>query len=225
MKWRIVTILTFAISLLARGQATCLKTQTYDPATNSIKLVDCNGTVLQQSDLNSVSPAQSPGVEAEATEDSVAKSQALKSNYEYVIWLNGYTRRVFENQNHYSMIIFVVVNVLVLAGLYFAWIQFKATLHLIIRPVSKPAKKKATSEPDLDDELSSESVNSGIFSQLKFGPDGVAIGSSFIGLIILGFSMGFYLMFLKYVYPIQPTDLASPSAPAYSATQEQTPKK
>jgi hypothetical protein len=166
-------------------------------------------------------------VEAGATEDSAAKSQALKSNYEYAIWLNGYTRRVFENQNHYSMIIFGVVNVLVLAGLYFAWIQFKATLHLIlrIRPVSKPVKKKATSEPDLDDELPSESVNSGIFSQLKFGPDGVAISSSFIGLIILGFSMGFYLMFLKYVYPIQSTDLASPPAPTYSATQEQAPKK
>jgi hypothetical protein len=179
-------------------------------------LVDCHAKVISQSSLQASVPA---GTVSTSESITVQPPQVLKSQQDFVIWQNDYTRRIFEHQNTYTVFIFIVVNTLVLAGLYFAWLQFNATVHLSrrIRNTSLPNSPQADkgTGPDLNQSAIAT-------SELKLGPDGLAISSSFIGLIILGFSMGFYFMYLQYVYPIHTVDAQSssslhPSAPPQAA--------
>jgi len=172
--------------------------------------VDCHGKTISQAAVKPAAPEQGRSEAVAQTPEFRIDPDVTKSNNEYLIWQNSYTRSIFDHQSAYTLIIFIVVNLLVLAGLYFAWVQFNATLHLSRHIRSAPAKSLSAGSGSGDKSVAEASPPPALRDpgpwtnqQLKLGPDGVAISSSFIGLIILGFSMGFYLMYLQYVYPIR----------------------
>lgn len=209
----------FAISFvsIAHSQQPCSKRAVFDPATDSVKILDCHDKAVSQQAVKNVEKiAQAeltPAIQVFNIDPSV-----LKSNSDYAVWQNDYTKRIFEHQNTYTVVIFVVVNLLVVSGLFFAWIQFNATLHLSrhIRASTRRVSKEAGNQ---EADTSSWTVQ-----QFKVGPDGVAISSSFIGLIILGFSMGFYLMYLKYVYPIRTATAETSTTGTYTPDSVQAQK-
>jgi hypothetical protein len=211
-----VTLLVISLLPNAHSQQPCNKRAAFDPTTDSVQILDCHDKAVSQQSVKSVEqnakPA-TPALQALNIDPSV-----LKSNNDYAVWQNDYTKRIFEHQNSYTVVIFIVVNVLVVAGLFFAWIQFNATLHLSrhIRASTRRVSKEAGNR-----EADSTSWT---VQQFKVGPDGVAISSSFIGLIILGFSMGFYLMYLKYVYPIRTATAETPTTGTYTPGSVQAPK-
>jgi glucose uptake protein GlcU len=82
------------------------------------------------------------------------------------------TRKVYAWQHISSIIIFYVVIFLVLVGVLFSWLQFKAAAY------------KAESE------------------ELDASMKGVKITSSTLGVVILVLSMCFFYLYLRYVYPI-----------------------
>jgi hypothetical protein len=83
-----------------------------------------------------------------------------------------HTRKVYAWQHISSIIIFYVVIFLVLVGVLFSWLQFKAAAY------------KAESE------------------ELDASMKGVKITSSTLGVVILVLSMCFFYLYLRYVYPI-----------------------
>jgi len=120
-----------------------------------------------------------------ATRHSIANMQSLIRDIDrYALFQDRYLEHqkfnfeyrelVQYSQYIYSMIIFVVVMVLVLAGLYLAYMQFKID-----------AKSKDTS-----------------VSSIEISREGVKIRSSVIGVFILIISFAFFSLYIKDIYTI-----------------------
>ena len=92
--------------------------------------------------------------------------------WKYQVEVLKHSRKVYAWQHISSIIIFYVVVFLVLVGVVFSWLQFRA------------AAFKGESE-ELD-------------ANLK----GVKITSSTLGVVILVLSMCFFFLYLRYVYPV-----------------------
>lgn len=128
---------------------------------------------------------------------------ALQSYYEYRTKGYEYRSRVFEWQLHSSRTIFVIVLLLVGAGIYFAAVQFHVALSTAKRGAKKTATKGgegATAEAaNVGDKLGAAALS----TQLEITAKGVIVNSSVMGVVILALSLAFFYLFLVYVYPIQ----------------------
>jgi hypothetical protein len=104
------------------------------------------------------------------------KQQAIAEFFTHVTESNQHQRNVFRWQLLSSRILFVIVLVLVAAGIYFAAVQFHNDL--------KKGKEGAA-------------------STIKFGQDGIEVSSSVLGVIILVISLLFFYLYLVFIYPIE----------------------
>lgn len=110
-------------------------------------------------------------------EGMAALRQALTSYYQYRTSGYAHRERVFAWQLLSSRIIFVLVIALVLTGIYFSWLQFRASLK-----GGKGAELKETS--------------------FEASTTGLKISSPVLGVIILAMSLAFFYLYLVYIYPI-----------------------
>jgi hypothetical protein len=116
---------------------------------------------------------------------------AMQRFYEYRA--NGYTyrSRVFEWQLLTSRVIFIIVLVLVAAGIYFAAVQFHVAMIA--------ARRNLRHAPAGD----APAAANPLATQFEVSAKGIVINSSVLGVIILGLSLAFFYLYLVYVYPIQ----------------------
>lgn len=111
------------------------------------------------------------------SEDNQAnKQRAISEYFTHVTETNQHQRDVFQWQLLSSRILFVIVLVLVIAGIYFAAVQFRRDM--------REGKEGAT-------------------STLKFEKDGIEVSSSVLGVIILVISLVFFYLYLVFIYPIE----------------------
>jgi hypothetical protein len=106
--------------------------------------------------------------------------------YQYTFNQN---KKVFQWQHVSSIIIFFIVVLIVLMGLYMAYLQFRLSEKMFLRQSTDKTKDDANA---LDM----------IKADLELGKDGLKINTAVIGLIILSLSLAFLFLYLKYVYPI-----------------------
>jgi len=134
----------------------------------------------------SVTPEISSTVEDPARPKPLPKSASdPKTKQLYEIALQDYYRyrseglehrkEVFKWQLFSAKIIFIIVLSLVATGILFAGIQFRIGLNQKV---------------------------SGAATEINVGKDGVTVSSPILGVIILFFSLGFFYLYLLYVYPI-----------------------
>ncbi len=116
--------------------------------------------------------------------DSV-KLTAWKSYYAYMNTGYKHRARVFLWQLISSCIIFCVVILLVLCGVYFAWLQFKLALKQI-----QARQKNATNI---------------LATEMSASPKEIKVSSPVLGVIILLISLLFFYLYLVHVYPINET--------------------
>lgn len=105
---------------------------------------------------------------------------SLQRYYEYRVHGFDHRQNIFEWQYLSSKIIFVVVIILVLAGIYFAAVQFHHGLKW---------KKKGPGEDEA--------------TELVLSYKSVSVKSPVLGVIILVLSLAFFYLYLVYVYPIE----------------------
>lgn len=125
-------------------------------------------------------PAGTPpaaGLELDST-TLAHQREALRAYYDYRTQGYDHRMRVFEWQLFSSRIIFVVVILLVLAGVYFSGVQFHTGLR---------AKRDPT------------------VSEVEATVRGVKVTSSTLGVVILVISLVFFYLYLAFVYPITET--------------------
>ena len=113
---------------------------------------------------------------------------AMQRFYEYRANGYAYRSRVFEWQLLSSRVIFVIVLLLVLAGIYFAAVQFHVAMIA--------ARRKLLAPPDA-------TGSDPLATHLELSAKGIVVNSSVLGVIILGLSLAFFYLYLVYVYPIQ----------------------
>jgi hypothetical protein len=130
-------------------------------------------------DLAFPDPPEQGALSSPAT--AQAYKEALQAYYAYRE--AGYEQRlgVFEWQLLSTKIIFVVVLLLVLAGIYFAAIQFHSGL-----------RRRAGANPAGPDE-----------TEVSLSLSEVKLRSPVLGVIILTISLAFFYLYLVHVYPIR----------------------
>ncbi len=106
---------------------------------------------------------------------------ALREYYNYRKSGLLHRQRVFEWQHYSSIVIFVVVLLLVGAGIYFAAIQF----HRDFRRTTPEGRPEGAATTEFEASLR-----------------GLKVSSPVLGVIILVISLAFFYLYLKFVYPI-----------------------
>jgi hypothetical protein len=113
--------------------------------------------------------------------------EALRACFEYRI--SGYQHRkaVFEWQLLSAKCIFVVVVLLVLAGIWFSWLQFRKSMEPVHHTRSKaPPKEEVASAA----------------TEILASAQGIKVSSPILGVVILAISLLFFYLYLICVYPI-----------------------
>lgn len=178
MKLLLATILALSLhSLFATAAQTPCPLVTKEMPDHSIVITNCRGESVVEPAPDAV--AQPPATLSATTPPSAARR--AQDEYEVNYWKYNseslaLRHRVFRQQFYISGAIFLLVIALVGVGVYFAFVQFQ---------LGKIAGNAAMERTDLE-----------------LGASGLKISSSVLGLLVLALSMGFFFLYLKYVYPI-----------------------
>lgn len=148
-------------------------------------------TASEESDASGDTPNEAPavgvvgGIEgpAEVAFDESGETRALRERL-LVRQLERELSKIDETQRelwYYNVMgrgMFVVVHVVLLLALYVAWVEFKNARG------------------------SREEAHEAAEQELKISLEGIALKSSLQGTILLGLAFGFYLLYVKFVYPL-----------------------
>jgi hypothetical protein len=117
---------------------------------------------------------------------------AMREYYGYRV--SGYKHRmdIFEWQFLSSKIIFFVVILLVLTGVYFSGVQFHSSLRRSRGGASVPTEVAA-------DVVALEKSE---FTEIEASVKGIRVSSPVLGVVILVISFMFFYLYLLFVYPI-----------------------
>jgi len=99
------------------------------------------------------------------------------------LWANWHYKWSYNWNFISTIIIFFIVNIMVLSGLYFSYLQFKQS----VLNTKDNKDKNETPVPQ---------------STISLGAGKIEITSSIIGLLILVLSFAFFYLYILYVYPI-----------------------
>lgn len=158
-----------------------LRSQT-DDTVNIDKAIDEIFHDYYQGRLDSTAPFISDNISF-GDLDSITKNkqlEALRAYFDYRSIGFKHRQEVFDWQLFSTKVIFVVVILLVIAGIYFSGVQFHNSL--------KAQKSLETKEE---------------ITELEASLKGIKISSPILGVIILTISFLFFYLYLIHVYPIQ----------------------
>jgi hypothetical protein len=175
------------------------------PCTPSIKLVGDSREIVDCKGKIELIPNDSGTVPARA-QLSPREQKLLDAELNYQIYSLHHARDVFEWQYWSGIVIFIVSVLLVIAGIVFAaWqLQYSVRLGSKRMEVMDAHAAALTAAAAAGDGTASAAVaNEPSDTTLKISATGLEVHSATLGVIILAFSMGFFYMYLKYVYPIQ----------------------
>lgn len=123
--------------------------------------------------------------------DSSVRDAASRYNrFVYEHRINAYSWQLLS-----SKIIFSVVIIIVLTGLYLSYMQFKLS-NVLMRShgKKKPLMADALEEPEAERMLR---------TTLELGKEGFKINSAVIGLLVLMVSIAFFFLYLQYAFSIK----------------------
>ena len=116
--------------------------------------------------------------------------EILEAYNNHVIWNYWHFKWVYNWNFISTIIIFFIVNIMVLAGLYFSYLQFKQSLLMTKVVEKQEEEKKETAEASMPESKISLAINK------------IEITSSVIGLLILTLSFAFFYLYIVHVYPV-----------------------
>ena len=121
--------------------------------------------------------------------DSLSYVQTV--NPEWNAFVESHRMKAFTWQHNSGIIIFILVILIVLFGIYLSYYQFRLGKKMILKQMEINERLK-TSDQNLDI----------LKADLQINKDGVKISTAVIGLAILVISVVFFFLYLKYVYPL-----------------------
>lgn len=124
---------------------------------------------------------------SEVIRDSGLQAELEKAVLQYQIGSMEQRHRALEWQHYSGIAIFVVVVVVVLCGLVFSGLQFRASL------------RQVPTGPRISE---SDPLIAGTRTDVEFSAKGIRVSSPVIGILILTISLVFFYLYLVHVYPI-----------------------
>jgi hypothetical protein len=165
---------------------------------NNLEIVNCKGKAKVI--------GGEPSPDAAATAPSPLQQEAMDAQLKYQIYSWKHAQEVFECQYWSGIVIFWVSVLLVVAGLVFAAWQLRYSMRLGVKRMQLMDAHAAVlnAAAAAGNEAAANAVAcEPSDTTLKISATGLEVHSATLGVIILAFSMGFFYMYLKYVYPIQ----------------------
>ena len=172
-----------------------------EPTINSkgeLELKDCSGNTkrVERSafDKNAAPAASTGQPQASSSADldpatQAEQQKALRAKFDYQAYRYFHTKRTFDFQYWSGKIIFWVVLLIVFSGLVLSALQFYVGLR---HPLETRLKGDAGATAPDDASV----------SEFEVSLQRIKLKSSVLGLLILAFSLVFFYLYLKYVYPI-----------------------
>jgi hypothetical protein len=170
--------------------------------TSNATLPAAPGGLAEPSHSSSASPGIPSPPEAEISDEKAKEaSRAYTREYwSYYTRALEHRRQIFQWQLLSSKIIFWAVLALVFAGIYFAAVQFHASLGRDVRA----ADQLANPEPEQAKVAPTERVVlTPDMTELSASLEGIKVRSPILGVIILVISLAFFYLYLQFVYPIE----------------------
>jgi hypothetical protein len=135
-------------------------------------------------------------------------------------WSIAFNKSSFEWHFLSTKIIFFVVLAIVISGLALTWIQFLRDDPVRIggRAVEKEETKPAGGPPAAPEAIPETSD----LSTVKISTSGVEVSSRVLGLLVLAFSLGFFYLYLHFVYPMEELRTLAPTRAEEAAKQPRT---
>jgi hypothetical protein len=116
-------------------------------------------------------------------------------------WKEVFDERSYQWHLFSTKLIFFLVILIVMFGLYITYVQFNRDYHDWSPPQHHPTDTvKIGATPAVDAVDSAMPLRP--ISTFKMGPGGLELSSQVIGLIVLALSFGFFYLYVKEVYPI-----------------------
>jgi hypothetical protein len=132
-------------------------------------------------------------LEWEDEETRAAYLAAVREYYAYREDGLRHRRRVFAWQLSSSRVIFVLVVLLVLSGVYFSGVQFHLTLRAWALTAEREAQGRPAGGPGAD----------ALGGEVDASLEGLKVRSPVLGVIILALSFLFFYLYIIHVHPIQ----------------------
>lgn len=205
--------LWLAPGLAAQKPAPCQETPAY--RNHQQGLTDCHGKFTPLATSTSASATPQPGSQnssisrwAQVPQPAADPNQTAVSNAQrdFAIWQLKFTQHVYQVQYWTTFVIFFFCMALVAAGLWFSWLQFSIAHRLSHSMAQQPAHAAAGHRPArLRQGLQSPPAQDPPQQEIEISKGGIVVRSSYLGVIILALSMVFLFLYLKFVYPINPT--------------------
>jgi hypothetical protein len=123
---------------------------------------------------------------------ATAHDQLNKTLLEEKEWRKDFNKRSWEWHLLSTKIIFTMVVGTVLFGLFLSYLQFTREERILRRRAKRPAA--TTSEK--------ETPPASTGSSIKISATGLELSSQVIGMLILGFSLAFFYLYVENIYPI-----------------------
>lgn len=151
------------------------------------------------------SASDRPTAAAQTVSESIAqppfshtqKMAEVASIAEGYLWQRDFYKQTWEWHLFSTKVLMVVVLVILGFGLFVTYVQFKREYVDRATPTAGVVGEPPPSTPS---------------GSLKIGPSGLEITSQVIGLFVLAFSLGFFYLYVKEVYPMQEIALQQKAA-------------
>lgn len=220
------TATTTTVGAPAAAPAPAASPSPYAPSylPKEIVLTEQQLASVREATMKRVESVQQALVEQNLAHMAVQRNNAQdhRSVVDHARWARDHTKDVYKRHAIFSTVIFVTVLLLVFSGIALTWYQFAKESSFFEATVKRLLSKASTgtSSPEqllaIADILRSEQV-------IELGKDGMKLRTRIVGLATLLVSMGFFYLYLQFVYPITvqrgtPDAIAGQRAPSAAAS-------
>jgi hypothetical protein len=120
-------------------------------------------------------------------------------------WQFDFAQRSWSWHFYSTILLFFIVLMIVAFGLYITYLQFKKDYKSKV--VGKGASPSTDGGKPKGGTQESDQAAAGASTTMKLSAAGLELSSQIIGLFVLGFSLAFFYLYVKEVYPIQVLNL------------------
>jgi hypothetical protein len=206
-----IALLVVCLSSAALSSAENLVAQTNEPKSGVASEPDATQEAAIEAGRKAAERARTKG---DGELHSVPPIEALEDplDYKYRQEFTAYKIRVInEHERVYhwqyisGIVIFFVVMLLVLCGVWFSWMQFQLAHHTPAAAATAATTIVATTSGAASEggasAVAAETQKDSV-TEFSASPQGIKVASSTIGVVILVISMCFFYLYLHFVYPI-----------------------